>query len=145
MERIERLDRTRHRTLFGFLLAFVAWQGPTVAQEALGASVSPGVGGALTALAAAAGLVWLVYGVRWLLLRRELARDAAVAAALDDERVLHLRAKALAVGFWSLVVYLAAVRLAAFAADVSAGAISLGGLLVAAVAAIGAFLVLDRG
>lgn len=142
--RIERLDRARRRTLLGFLVGFVAWQAPTVAQEALGASLPAPLQGGLSILAAAAGVVWIVYAIRLVRLRREIARDPATADALDDERVRHIRAKALAFAFWSLVVYLAAIRLAAFATEVSAGATALGGLLVAAAAAIGAFLVLDR-
>ncbi len=129
----------------GLLVAFVAWQAPTIAQEALGgAALSALVERVLTILAAAAGGVWVLYGIRLILLRRELSRDPEAAAALDDERVRQVRAKALAFAFWCLVVYLAAIRLATFATDLAAGALALGGLLVAAVAALGAFLVLDR-
>jgi len=142
--RIELLDRTRRRTLLGFLVAFVAWQAPTIAQEALGAAVSAPVEGGLTILAAVAGVVWLFYAIRLILLRREVARDSEAAAALDDERVRQVRAKSLACAFWSLVVYLAAIRLATFATAIPAGVAALGGLLVAAAAAIAAFLVLDR-
>lgn len=141
---IEQLDQTRRRTLLGFLIAFVAWQAPTIAQEALGASVSALVEGGLSILAAVAGAVWIFYAARLVLLRRQVARDAEADATLNDERVRQLRSKALTFAFWALVVYLAALRLAAFAANVSVGAAALGGLLVAAVAAIGAFLVLDR-
>jgi hypothetical protein len=142
--RIEQLDRARRRTLLGFLVAFVAWQVPTIAQEALGTAVSSRVEGGLTILAAAAGGVWLVYAIRLMLLRREVARDSEAAAALDDERVRHLRAKSFTFAFWSLVVYLAAIRLATFATEIPAGAAALGGLLVAAAAVIAAFLVFDR-
>ena len=121
-----------------------AVQVPTIAQEALGASVPSRVEGGLSILAAAAGGVWVLYAIRLILLRREVARDSEAAAALDDERVRHLRVKSLSFAFWSLVVYLAAIRLAAFATDVPAGVVALGGLLVAAAAAIVAFLVLDR-
>ncbi len=89
-------------------------------------------------------MVWVVYAIRLLRLRREIARDSEAAAALDDERVRHLRAKSLAFAFWSVVVYLTAIRLAAFAAELPAGAAALAGLLIAAAAAIAAFLVLDR-
>lgn len=142
--RIEQLDRARRRTLLGFLVAFVAWQTPTIVQEALGAAVPASLGRGLAGLAALAGAVWVFYAIRLVLLRRELARDSEAAAALDDERVRQVRARSLAFAFWALVVYLAAVRLATFAADLAAGAVALGGLLVAAAAALGAFLVLDR-
>ena len=142
--RIEQLERARRRTLLGFLVAFVAWQTPTIAQEALRAALSAPVERGLGILAAAAGAVWVFYMLRLILLRRKVLHDSDAAAALDDERVRHIRAKSFIFAFWSLVIYLAAIRLATFATDVPGGVVALGGLLVAAAAAIAAFLVLDR-
>lgn len=141
---IEQLDRTRRRMLLGFLLAFVAWQGPTIAQEAFSAALPGVVAASLGVIAGACGLVWIYYAARLTILQRRVAADPEAAAALDDERVRHLRARAFTFAFWSIVVYLVAIRLASFAGDVPAGPAAQGGLLVAAAAAIGAFLVLDR-
>ena len=143
-QNIDQLDRSRRRALAGFLAAFAAWQIPTIAREILGRSLPDPVAAGLTLLAAAAGVLWIVSLLRLLLLQRAVARDPEAAAALDDERVHRVRARALAFGFWALVVYLAAVRLADFVVAVPAGAAALGGLLVAAVTATTAFLILDR-
>lgn len=144
-DRIDALDQTRRRMLAGFLVAFVAWQVPTIVQEEVAARMPPGIVGAFSVLGALAGIVWIAYSLRLWRLQRQVAREPAAAAALDDERVREARSRALAFGFWALVVYLATARLVAFLLEISPATVAQSGLLVAAAASIGAFLVYDRG
>jgi hypothetical protein len=144
-DRIDAMERMRRRMLAGFLVAFVAWQVPTIVREAAGAWMPPGIAGASAVLAALAAIIWIAYSLRLWRLQRQLAHEPAMAEALDDERVKEARSRALAFGFWALLVYLAMVRLAAFLLEISAATVAQSGLVVAAAAAIGAFLVYDRG
>lgn len=141
---IDQLDRTRRRMLLGFLIAFVTWQAPTIVQDAFGAALPEAARGSLALFALACALAWIYYALRLAALQRRVAADPEAAAALDDERIRHLRARAFTFAFWATIVYLVAVRLAAFVGSVPAGPAAQGGLLVAAAAAIGAFLYLDR-
>lgn len=144
-DRIDALERTRRRMLAGFLVAYVTWQVPTIVQEAAGARMPPGIVGASSVLAALAAVVWIAYSLWLWRLLRQLAHDPAMAEALDDERVEQARSRALAFGFWALLVYLAMARLAAFLLEISAATVAQSGLVVAVAAVIGAFLVYDRG
>lgn len=144
MDRVERMDRLRRRMLVGFLVTYVAWQAPTILQDALGASVAPAVTSGLRWIAALAGLVWIFHGARLARLMRRIGADPELAEALQDERVVQWRDRAQIFAFWALVAYLAVVRLGAFFAHVPAGVVAQAGLLLAVVTAIGCFLVLDR-
>lgn len=141
---VESLDRRRRRMLAAFLVAFVAWQVPLVWQEALAGALPRRVALGLTAVSLIAWGVWLLVFVQFFRLRRQLAADPDLETALLDERVLDLQRRALVVGFWSLIVYLAVLRLSPLVVELSTAAVTQGGLVVGASAAIGAFLYLDR-
>lgn len=144
-DRIEALEQARRRMLMGFLIAFVAWQVPTILEDTVAAQVAPGLARVFGVLAAVGGIVWVVSSLRLWRLQRQVARDPEAAVALDDERVREARSRALVFGFWALVVYMAMARMTAFVLQISAATVSQSGLVVAASAAIGAFLVYDRG
>lgn len=130
--------------LLGFAIAFMAWQVPTVLDEVLAGRVPDQYGVFLTILAAAAGIVWLAFAISYMRTARVIARDTNAAAALDDERVREIRIRSYAVGFWTLGGFLIATRLLAFVWDLSVSAVAQLGLMLAVVAPIATFLVLDR-
>lgn len=142
----EQLDRGRRRMLLGFLGGFVAWQLPQVIQDLWGA-VMPRYAEPAFLVAALAGLAgFFYYGWRIIQLGRLVKDDPAMNEALNDERVRWLRLRAFEAAFWTLVIYMAGVRLAALAYPLPAGAgpfMQLG-LIVAASSAILAYLWLDR-
>lgn len=142
--RVDVLDRSRRRMLLGFAIAFMAWQVPTVLDEVLAGRVPDQYGTYLTILAAAAGVIWLVFAIRYVRTARAIARDANAAAALDDERVRDNRSRSYAVGFWTLGGFLIVTRLLALVWDVSASAVSQLGLMLAVVVPIATFLLLER-
>lgn len=144
-DRIEVLERARRRMLAGFLVAFVAWQLPVVAEELLVEEMAPGIVTASRLVGVVAAVVWMVYSLRLWRLQRLVSRDPEAATALDDERVRQVRARSLGFGFWTLIVYLVAVRLGAFLVALPAAAVAQLGFVVAAASVIGAFLVYDRG
>lgn len=141
---VDILGRSRRRMLLGFAIAFIAWQVPTVLDEVLAGSVPDRYGVLLTVLAAVAGIVCLVFAIRYVRTARAIARDASVAAALDDERVRAIRNRSYAVGFWTIGGFLIATRLLALGWDLSASAVAQIGLIVAVAAPIVTFVVLDR-
>ena len=143
-DRIESLERARRRMLTGFLVAFVAWQAPALVLQA-SHTAHRGIAVAFSLLAAAAAVVWIVYLVRLLRLQRRVAAEPGAAEALEDERVRQARARAMTFGFWAVVLYLVVARWGAFFAALPTAEVVQAGLVVAAAAAIGAFLVYDRG
>lgn len=143
-DRIEQLDSARRRMLLGFLIAFVAWQTPTLVSDLVGGALPKAAQGGLAILAILAWVTWLVYGTRLWRLRRTIGKDPRIAAALDDERVTNARLRALAFAFWAELVFLVVIRLLAFLRPLPASSVALAGIIVAAVAAIGGFLYYDR-
>ncbi|MEX2530049.1 MAG: hypothetical protein WD960_04685 [Gemmatimonadota bacterium] len=142
--KVDALDRSRHRTLLAFAIAFTAWQVPTVLDEILVDRVPDQYGTYLTILAAAAGIVWLVSAISYVRIARAIARDPSVTTALDDERVRENRSRSYAVGFWTLAGFFFVTRALALVWDVSASAVSQVGLMLAVVVPIAAFLLLER-
>lgn len=142
--KVDILDRSRRRMLLGFAIAYMAWQVPTVLDEVLAGRIQDQYGTYLTILAAAAGVVWLVFAISYVRAARAIAGDANAAAALDDERVRDNRNRSLAAGFWTLGGFLIATRLLAFVWDLSASAVAQLGLMLAVVVPIATFVVLDR-
>lgn len=142
----DQLDRSRRAMLVGFLVGFVAWQLPSIIGEIWG-DVLPRYLELTLMVAALAGLAaFLYYGWRIIQLGRLVRDNPALDEALNDERVRWLRLRAFEAGFWTLVVYMAAVRLVAmaYALPAGAGAFMQLGLVVAASGAILAYLWLDR-
>ncbi len=139
----DHLDRSRRAALKGFVVTYVLWQGIVLAdkfwRERPGAAADTLFWPALLL-----GVIWLVFGVRYALVARQIASDVVVARALDDERVRHVRGAAYAVGFWSLGAYLIGARLLAFIVDVPGSLVAQGGIAVALTSAVIGFLVLDR-
>lgn len=144
-DRIEALEQARHRMLTGFLIAFVAWQVPTIVQDTLTERAAPLLFRACAVLAAVAAVAWIAYALRLWRLQRQVAEEPMAARVLDDERVREARLRALGFGFWALVVYLTMARLGAFLVDLPTDVVAQAGLLVGVASAIGAFLVYDRG
>lgn len=142
--RLEILEQARRRTLLGFLVSYVAWQAPTILDDALGASIGSGMSTALTVLAATAGLVCIVYGARLVRVMRAISADPEAAEALQDERVVRWRERAQVFGFWVLVAFLIVVRLGAFFRAADAAVVAQIALLLAVVSTISWFLYLDR-
>lgn len=130
--------------LLGFAIAFILWQVPTVLEEVLAGRVPDQCGTYLTILAAAAGIVWLVFAISYVRIARVIARDPNAATALDDERVRENRSRSYAVGFWTLGGFLIMTRLLALGWDVSASAVSQVGLMLAVVVPIATFLLLEQ-
>ncbi|HKK69578.1 MAG TPA: hypothetical protein VKA86_00060 [Candidatus Krumholzibacteria bacterium] len=130
--------------LLGFAIAFMVWQVPTVLDEVLTGRIPNQYGTYLTILAAAAGVVWLVFAISYLRTARAIARDPNAAAALDDERLRDNRSRSYAVGFWTLGGLLIMTRLLSMVWDVSVSAVSQVGLMLAVVVPIVTFLLLER-
>lgn len=107
---IDSLDRSRRRMLAGFVVAFSLWQLPGI----LAAIIElPGWVGPVFSLVAVAGLAaFFWYGFRLWRLQAAAKADPAINASLNDERARQMRNASLAFGFWTLLIYMAGMRLA---------------------------------
>jgi hypothetical protein len=77
--------------------------------------------------------------------RRRMADDPALAEAVNDERFHEVKSRAFVFGFWSLVVYAAAVVMADLVWSLpTAGVMMQPGRVMAAATPILAFLCLER-
>ena len=134
------LDRGRRRALGGFVVSYLAWEVAVIASDALEGAAA----GVAHYLVLGLGVVWVGFGLWWIVVRRRIARDPHVARALDDEHVRRSRSRAYATGFWFLGAYLIGVRLLAFAMPVSGGLVAQVGIGIAMGAAIVAFIIYER-
>ena len=142
---VEQLDRLRRCMLLGFLDGYLAWQLPQVVNAVWG-DVLPGHIHTLLNLTMLLGVVSFVfYGWRIIRIHQRAQDDPAVGAALNDERVCLLRHRALATGFWTVILYLGGICLTDLVHPLGhTGAWAQLGLLIAATSAIVSFLWYDR-
>ena len=107
---VDKLDATRRRALWGFLDAFVAWQMADILKT-LFPELPEHYGFALmvASLAGFAGFLW--YGYQLWQMQEAAKADPALEASLNDERTRQLRNASLAFGFWTVLIYMAAMRL----------------------------------
>lgn len=144
-ESVSALDRSRRRLLFWFAVAFVAWQLPTIADNALGGELGR-AGSGFVGLAALAGMLfWLVVAWRLLRLMQRVDGRPEVSGALNDERVRANRNRAIWTGFFTLVTYLALARAGSLLLDVSVAVVLDVGIVLAVVVPISAYLFMERG
>lgn len=144
-ESVEQLDRRRRRLLLWFVLAFTAWQVPTIIDDVMGDDGGRLWAG-LIALSSVAGmLLWLVVGYRLLRTMQAIDSRPEVRAALNDERIQRLQDRSLRVGFFGLVIYLVGARLLSLLYALPVKTIADIGILVAVVVPIVAFLFREWG
>lgn len=115
-ERTDAFERRRTHVLLVGGVAFAAWQIIECVRPLV-----PSARGPLALAAVAATAVWVFSIVRELQLTRSLKRDPDLTSATQDERVRSVRLRALALGFWAVLLLQAlALGAAAFGFSVSA-------------------------
>lgn len=141
MSDIDALDRSRRRMLIGLLAGFGVWQAAGIASELLSRGALPRWASLLSiALSLAGWLYWSVNIVRMLKWIHRVRASAGAADALNDERIRDARLRAFS---FALALVLAAQLVPLFA-PISARVGAQLTILVGCVAAIGAFLILER-
>lgn len=146
MELRDQLVSSRRRVLMGILIGFSVWQVADLADRFGAATLSRSMHNALGAITLVGVLIYLA-SLIWLAPMTKLIKaNPALRESLNDELVQHLRLKASSFGFGAAM----AVQVVPIVASI-AGA-PLAGVLVARLtlfvgvaAALGAFLVFERG
>jgi len=151
---IESIERRMRSILVVYTASFVVWGGALTALLALlpigGTAVASepgrplllGVIGVMVVFWA----IWLVQLVRYVLISMRIQKDAALKAVFDDERRKLVGARAMSVGFWTVIVAAGAYFLA-FAQgwfEISSPAFAIGSIWIGVSVVLGAFLYLDR-
>ncbi len=141
LSREERFVRTNHRLGLAFVAAFGAWQ--------LGETIRRWVPGGprffLTALSLAAWGSWAALLVVLMRRGRTLKGDAAVLAAVQDERARDVRLRAYRAAFWWTLGAAALLAILAEGSVLPAFAATRLVVVVGVAAFIVACVVLDRG
>ncbi len=146
MSAVEALDQSRRRMLLGALVSFTAWQAASIANGLLGpASIPRGMRILLVGVALVACAYWAFYLIQILRWSRQASAAAAMASALDDERIQLIRLKAFAFAFFAVMATQAIliVTTLLFATIPAASAAQIT-ILVGCAAAIGGFLTYER-
>jgi hypothetical protein len=141
---VEQLDRNRRRMLAGFLAGFLGWQLPPVLEYLF--TMPPWLHLLLAVVVPLAGIAAFGWFLTKLVgLQKRLRREPALASVLRDERYRALEARVLMIGFWVVVLYLAAARLVVgFNGGPDAAVVTQLGLILAIATPIVALLWLER-
>lgn len=95
-------------------------------------------------LAAVGGLLWGYSMLRVGSLQRAINKDPAARAALNDERIQHVRLRAFRTGFFALIAYLVLLRLSTIAVSVPLGFAVQLGIFMAVLVTTAAFLFFEH-
>ena len=145
-QEIEAKNQRVRSYLWVSMLAFCAFQLPLLGKElTLGGALSrvPWLG-LFNVLAAVGGLLWGYLMLRVGSLQRAINKDPAARAALNDERIQHVRLRAFRTGFFALIAYLVLLRLSTIVVSVPLGFAVQLGIFMAVLVTTAAFLFFEH-
>jgi hypothetical protein len=142
---IELYVKERRKMAVGFIAGFGIWQGTRIIDGILSkASLPTTINITLIIIQLLAWGFWLFYLIKMIRVGRVIKNDQKLKEALNDELTRHIRLKAMAAGFWSLIILQILLSISVSFLNIKIGTVLDINIFVAVLSFIISFLFFER-